>query len=130
VAQLQRITPRLPVADLQRTIAFYTQTLEFQVGVLWPEDEPTFCILDRDRVSVGFFVPDGEHRTGTPGGGDLYIDVQDVRALHSVLKDKTEIAWGPEVYTYGRREFAVKDPDGYWVIFTERTNDPPTCAEP
>ena len=38
--------------------------------------------------------------------------------------------WGPEVYSYGCREFAVRDPEGHTVIFTEATADEPTTDEP
>jgi catechol 2,3-dioxygenase-like lactoylglutathione lyase family enzyme len=121
------------VADLERTIAFYTRTLGFRVAVLWPEGRPTFCILQRDGVGLGFFVAgvgEGEGRTPTPpGGADLYIEVENVLALHAELKDKVAVEWGPEVYFYGRREFAFQDPDGYLVIFTEPTDDAVTCAE-
>ena len=41
------------------------------------------------------------------------------------LKNKVE--WGPEVYAYGRREFAVRDPTGAMLIFSEETDDPATC---
>jgi hypothetical protein len=33
----------------------------------------------------------------------------------------------PEVYHNGCREFAIRDPDGYLIIFTEETDDPPAC---
>ena len=36
---------------------------------------------------------------------------------------------GPEVYWYGRREFSFQDPDGYAVIISEPTSDPPDCTE-
>jgi hypothetical protein len=36
---------------------------------------------------------------------------------------------GAEVYSYGRREFAIRAPDGYLLIFSEETTDPPTCSE-
>ena len=39
------------------------------------------------------------------------------------------IEWGPEVYWYGRREFAIRDPSGYLIIFSEATTDPPTCRD-
>jgi catechol 2,3-dioxygenase-like lactoylglutathione lyase family enzyme len=52
VPRLLGVTPRVPVADLERTIAFYTRTLGFRVEVLWPEGRPTFCILQRDGVAV------------------------------------------------------------------------------
>jgi catechol 2,3-dioxygenase-like lactoylglutathione lyase family enzyme len=129
VARFTRITPRLPVADLRRTIPFYTQTLGFRVAVLWPRVQPTFCILDRDQVSVSFYMPDEHRPTVATGAGELSIDVEDVRGLHAALKDKVAVEWGPEVYFYGRREFAIRDPNGYLLIFSEKTNDPPTSTE-
>lgn len=118
---------RFPVADLRRTIAFYVITLGFRPSVVWPDDASTFCILDRDAIRVGFFVPDGEHTIGTPGGCDIVLEVDNVRALHETLEPNLKVEWGPEVYSYGRREFAVRDPDGYLLIFSEETSDPPTC---
>jgi len=123
------VTPRLPVADLRRTVAFYTSVLDFQLSVLWPEDHPTFVILDRDSVSLGFFTPDAHRGEITIGTADLYLATEEVRGLHAQLRDTVPIEWGPEVYFYGRREFAVRDPDGYLLIFTEPTDDPPTCPE-
>ena len=52
-----------------------------------------------------------------------------MRDLHKSLLDRVTIEWGPEVYSYGRREFAIRDPDSYLLIFTEATEDPPTCPE-
>lgn len=123
------VIPRLPVADLGRTVAFYTRVLGFQISVLWPDDQPTFVILDRDSVSLGFFTPDALRGAVTVGTADLYIATEDVMGQHSAIKDLVPIEWGPEVYFYGRREFAVRDPDGYLLIFTEPTDDPPTCPE-
>src|SRR4051812_38721758 len=82
VARFRRITPRVAVADLRRTMNFYTDVLGFRVGVLWPEGEPAFCILDRDEVSVGFFTPDEHRPNTTPGQAELYFDVEDVLGLH------------------------------------------------
>jgi catechol 2,3-dioxygenase-like lactoylglutathione lyase family enzyme len=123
------VIPRLPVADLGRTVAFYTRLLGFRVSVSWPDEAPTFCILDRDDVSLGFFTPDALRGTVTIGTADLYLAVDDVRGLHETVLHSVTIEWGPEVYFYGRREFAVRDPDGYLLIFTEATDDPPTCPE-
>lgn len=123
------ITPRLPVRDFQRSLAFYRDTLGFSVNLLWPEEDPTFAILDRDGVSVGVFVPTVEYPVQI-GYAELYIESTDAQGLHAALRDHLQIEWGPEVYSYGRREFAVRDPDGYLIIFTEETSDPPTTSEP
>ncbi len=127
--RFQQITPRVPVTDLARTIQFYQQFLGFAVDVAWPEEKPTFCILVRDDVSLGFFEPDKHRPAKSTGNCDLYMEVEDVQGLHAALKDRVLIDWGPEVYFYGRREFAVLDPDGYMLIFTEPTDDPPTCLD-
>ena len=125
--RLTGVTPRLPVADLARTVAFYTRVLGFQLSVLWPDNEPTFAILDRDAVSLGFFTPDAHRGPVAIGTADLYLGTEDVLALHAAIKDVVKVEWGPEVYFYGRREFAVRDPDGYLLIFTEPTDEPTDC---
>lgn len=118
-------TPRFPVHDLPKTVDFYVDLLGFKAG-FWPCETPTFALLERDRVNLQFYVP--EPSAPEPAGhGMLYLQVSDVRELHGRLESRLEIEWGPEVYSYGRREFAVRDPSGYLVIFTEETDDPPTC---
>jgi DNA-binding transcriptional MerR regulator/catechol 2,3-dioxygenase-like lactoylglutathione lyase family enzyme len=123
-----QVVPRLPVVDLGRTLDFYQDHFAFEVDVLWPRDHPTFAILRREGSGLGFFEPD-EHR-GPGGYAELYIEVGDAAGLHESVKDQVPIEWGPEVYSYGRWEFALRDPDGYLVIFTERTEHPPTTHEP
>jgi catechol 2,3-dioxygenase-like lactoylglutathione lyase family enzyme len=122
------ITPRLPVADLRRTIDFYTQAIGFSVGVLWPDDAPTFCTVERDSVCIGFHCAESAVPIPAGRGCELYIEVEDVRTLHASVRESVHIEWGPEVYHYGRREFAFRDPDGYLLIFTEPTDDPATCT--
>jgi catechol 2,3-dioxygenase-like lactoylglutathione lyase family enzyme len=127
VTRFLKVVPRLPVADLSRTTRFYTEVLGFRVGLLWPADAPAFTILERDGLAVQFYSPDGP--VAEPAGhGTLNFEVSDVRAIHEALRERVRVEWGPEVYSYGRREFAVKDPDGYLLIFTELTSDPPTCV--
>lgn len=126
-ARLLKASPRLPVRDLARTIEFYTSVLDFKIdGSPWPVDEPTFVILGRDGTVLQFFVPEqSDHR----GFGAISIDTDDARSVHAALADKITIDWGPEVYWYGRSEFSFRDPDGYAIIISERTDDPPDCTE-
>jgi len=125
----QAVIPRLPVTDLGRTAAFYSQVLGFQISILYPENAPTFCVLDRDSISLGFFTADQTRPDLVIGTVELYLAVNDVQALFVEIRDQVFIEWGPEVYFYGRREFAIRDPDGYLLIFTEPTDDLPTCLE-
>lgn len=125
----RHVTPRLPVGDLRRSLEFYGGLLGFKTEVLWPEGEPVFAIVRRGGVRVGLFT--GE-RAGPERRGhvELYIEVDDATAVHERIAPTWPIDWGPEVYSYGRREFAVLDPDGAMIIFTEPTTEPPTTAEP
>ena len=51
----------------------------------------------------------------------------EMEAFTTALKEKgIAVEWGPEVYGYGRREFAIKDCNGYLLTFSAPTSDPPT----
>jgi catechol 2,3-dioxygenase-like lactoylglutathione lyase family enzyme len=127
--RLKLITPSLKTNDLRRTIEFYTATLGFTVQVLWPEDDPSLAILTRDDVRISFFM-DAEDAEPVPRlTGQFWMDVEDVLALHAQLAGKVEVLWGPEVYHYKRREFAIRDPNGYTLTFSEPTDEPPTTLE-
>jgi catechol 2,3-dioxygenase-like lactoylglutathione lyase family enzyme len=127
VSRFLKVMPRLPVADLQLVIAFYKNVLGFRAGSLWPEDEPCFVLLDRDDVCVQFYVAD-RSKGEAVGYGTLSYEVDDAMATYAALEGLAPIEWGPEVYWYGRREFAIRDPSGYLIIFSEPTTDPPTCV--
>ena len=122
--KMLRVEPRLPVSDLEETIAFYTEILGFSVDSRWPAGEPTFAILGRGDVRIQFYFSDVPDEVGH---ATLSFDVTDAKAAARAIQDQVEIEWGPEVYWYGRRELGVRDPDGYLVILSEQTEDPATC---
>lgn len=112
---MQSLTPMLQSGDMDRTIRWYGDMLGFRcvrrMGDGW-------CHLAQDGVSLMFMrnahvgVP---HATATQ-----YIYVDDVNALWETLKGRVEAEWGPEDMSYGMREFAIKDPDGYLLSFGQR----------
>jgi catechol 2,3-dioxygenase-like lactoylglutathione lyase family enzyme len=84
--------PRIPVADVRRTIEFYTQKLGFSEAPRWPADAPEyFTVLYRDQVRVSFT------QSGQPAPCELHFEVDDVLGLYEALKDKSIDLWGPEV---------------------------------
>lgn len=124
-----QIIPRLPVKDLERTIAFYGKHFGFTTEVIWPDQRPTFAILCRDKTCLGFFETN-DQESHSIGYAELYIQVTDLSTLHDSLKKQLSIEWGPEIYSYGRQEFALRDPDSYLIIFTEPSREQPTSNEP
>lgn len=127
--RFRSVSPRLTTSDLEATIAFYRDRLGFVAGECWPADAPTFVLLQRDGVTLQFAR--AEHPLPDPAAAEIaiHLDVSDADALHEELAGMLPVEWGPEVYWYGRREFAVRDPNGYLVIFSEPTDDPPTCLD-
>lgn len=122
---IKAIEARLPVADVRASATFYSGLLGLEVGTLWPEDRPEFAILSRDGLRLQL----GLSKRSDIGSCTLCFDVSDSISLHSQVKDKVKIDWGPEVYFYRRREFAFRDPDGHTIIVSEVTSDPVTCSE-
>jgi catechol 2,3-dioxygenase-like lactoylglutathione lyase family enzyme len=123
-----KIAPRLQVSDLAKACEFYTGALGFTLGSRWPDESPWFALLDRDDVIVQLVAAEAG-QTGPAGSGTISIDVDRAERLAAELKQKAAIEWGPEVYWYGRREFAIRDPSGNLLIFSEATDEPPTCED-
>jgi catechol 2,3-dioxygenase-like lactoylglutathione lyase family enzyme len=92
MVRLLKVSPRLPVRDLARTIEFYTSVLGFETSGSWPADEPTFVILERDDTILHFYVPGQDDSCGF---GTISIDTDDARSVHSALAEKVVIEWGP-----------------------------------
>jgi hypothetical protein len=125
VTTINAIEARLPVADVRASAMFYSDLLGLDIGTLWPEESPEFAILSRDGLRLQLALSEASKI----GSCTLCFDVSDALSLHSKIKEKVKIEWGPEVYFYHRREFAFQDPSGHTVIVSEVTNDPVTSAE-
>jgi uncharacterized glyoxalase superfamily protein PhnB len=113
----------LKTSNIDATISFYVETLGFTCAVRMPTDNPTLCILESGSVSLMFGT---QADWDSPGSaptmtGQIYFEVADVTALYEKVRNQVEVLWGPEVYSYGRRECSVKDCNGYRLVFTEET---------
>lgn len=127
--RLNSLEPRLHTADFARSVAFYRDVLGFTIETTFPEKDPVFAILIRDGVALQVGGINATKPPEAPPTCTLYFDVDDALGLHAFLKDRVKVEWGPEVYFYHRREFAIRDPDGHLVILSEETDDPVTCVE-
>jgi hypothetical protein len=115
----EKVSAILKTEDVSDTIEWYTG-VGFRLRGVFPETgEPTWCELARDGVVLQFLG--GE--TPWPGPpavtGTLYFYPESVDALYEEIKDHTPPAWGPEVRDRGARELGLRDPNGYFLTFTE-----------
>jgi hypothetical protein len=116
----RRLVPALLVRDMSQTLTFY-RTLGFELTACYPHaSASTWAEVTRNGVALQFH---SEPPHGTPPqpicSGTFYIFPESVLRLADELRGKVSFAWGPEVMDYGMREFAVQDPNGYFIAFTE-----------
>ena len=124
----KKLTPNLLVSNVERSLAFYVDTLGFERGITVPDASP-FVFASVTSEPVEIFLNDAATAVkeypafaGRPIGatGTLYIEVEGVDALHDRLKSQVKIVIPIATQFYGMREFAIADPDGYVITFAER----------
>jgi uncharacterized glyoxalase superfamily protein PhnB len=55
---------------------------------------------------------------------DLYVHTDGVDELYQRLKDRVQIQKGPYDTFFGKREFIVRDINGFWVTFAQNHATP------
>jgi catechol 2,3-dioxygenase-like lactoylglutathione lyase family enzyme len=124
MARMRAVTPFLRVPDIDKAVAFFTETL----GFTCPGSEHGYAYVWRDGAAFRMihdepFPPRGEGRYLS------YVDVEDVDALWAELKPKLDLlppedVCGPPFdQDYGQREFWVKGPDGEIIAFGQGIPD-------
>lgn len=125
---LSVLVPVLMVLDVEKSLRFYEETLEFKrVGTV-PDRPPfAFAEVERDGVKVMMqerkaFVEDLPALKDRPIGASLtlYVQMNGVRDLHEKVKGKVKIVKPLKDTFYGTREFYIQDPNGYIIGFSER----------
>lgn len=115
-----RLVPALLVGDMAETLDFYRK-LGFRLTGCHPErPDPVWAEVQRDSVTLQFHTDPPSGTPPTPVcSGTFYLFPDSVTDLAEELRGKVAFAWGPEVMDYGMREFAVQDPNGYYLAFSE-----------
>jgi catechol 2,3-dioxygenase-like lactoylglutathione lyase family enzyme len=134
-----KLTPNLLVADVERSLGFYTEVLGFERGFTVPEQSP-FVFGSVVSGPIEIFFNERETATkeypgfaGKPIGisGTLFIELQgrgQIERLYDRLKSAVPIVMDLVTQWYGVREFAIADPDGYVITFAERVAADPASA--
>lgn len=132
---LTDVVPNLIVSDIDTSTAFYRDVLGFEVVTTVPDQAPhVFVWLKRDGVGVflnaaagvGDDLPELSRRA-IGGTATLFVTVEaasaseGVDALLQAVGQKAKVVMPIKDQFYGMREFAIEDPDGYVIIFAQRT---------
>ena len=123
------LTPNCMVEDVAATVDWYERVLgattvdrmpEAGDDLLWAQVRiGDVSIMFQERASLEAELPSFE---GAEIGASLtlYVDAEDVRELHGELADEAEVVLELRETDYGRREFAIADPNGYVLWFGEK----------
>jgi catechol 2,3-dioxygenase-like lactoylglutathione lyase family enzyme len=116
-----RVLPALLVSDMRRSMDFYIDVLGFtQTGYYPIESNPIRTEVRRDGVAIILYSEAFRGDDGAPAfSGALYLFPESVPRLADELRGRVPFAWGPHETDFGVREFAIRDPDGYMLVFAE-----------
>jgi uncharacterized glyoxalase superfamily protein PhnB len=129
---LNGLTPYIEVFDMVTSVAFYRDTLGFDVMFASPEVETLegrfshFVRLRRGKAEIMLNTaydsnerpPNrSEPRWASCQHIQFYIDCDDVDGLHAEFSGRGCEAETPTKTGYGYIAFSVSDPDGYRLIF-------------
>ncbi|MCD4752984.1 MAG: hypothetical protein K8R40_07930 [Anaerolineaceae bacterium] len=138
---MKKITPNIMVADVNATVDYNKNNLEFQIvmgvneqkevklGDSATETTLTWAMIKKDAVEIMLqrddsFIEDIPEFKDMKIGGTftLYISMQDVKSFHNKIKDEVEIIKDIHKTFYGSDEFVIKDLNGYIIYFAEAQN--------
>ncbi len=114
MARLTRVAPELPVANLQKALAYFEQNLGFRVAMQMPDGD--YAIVERDGVAIHLFQDgSGKH---SPAG--IHIFTPDLEALFAEFQQSgAHLSQGIVRKPWGNRDFRVRDEFGNEIKFTE-----------
>ena len=118
--KIKNMSPQLLVADVDRSIQFYTRKLGFDVDFRY-EDFYAGIIKDGYSIHLKASKPSIEERESRRNNEDLDIifSVDGIEGLYEELSNRSvEFSQSLRDMPYGK-EFYVADPDGYIIAFLQ-----------
>ena len=125
---LKRLMPNLMVEDVNKTVEFYQDILGCFELVMTDPKEARYewammrCeeveIMFQSRESLIEKVP--ELKDAKIGGTSIiYIEVENVEAHYDWVKDNVEVIKELHDTPWGRKEFFIRDCNGYILVFAQ-----------
>jgi len=124
MAVLTGVSPVLLVADLQRSVDYFTDQLGFECHVFG--EPPNFATAARDAAVILIALSDQPERLVphwqiVDKMWDAYIRVDDADAIYAEVQARgASIDYTIYDAPHGFREFGVQDPDGHDIAFGQQ----------
>jgi uncharacterized glyoxalase superfamily protein PhnB len=120
---VKKLTPNLYTDDVESSVKFWTERLDFEKTVEVPEEGGlAFAALQKGNIELmyGSYASLerergllGSYQRGT---GFLFIEVDDLDAVLAAMKGAAIVLPVHKTF-YGAMEFTVKDPTGHLITF-------------
>jgi catechol 2,3-dioxygenase-like lactoylglutathione lyase family enzyme len=106
--------PLLPVANVRRSIEFYTDVLDFKMGFNAGE----YGGVRRDAIEIHFRRTDDANLAKN---SSCRIEVTEIHQLYSLCRERGVVDPAGDIaaQTWGSTEFVILDPDGNRITFVE-----------
>ncbi len=126
--ELQKLVTNLMVEDVNKTVTFYEDVLDYILVMNVPEDGAwDWALLKRDGIEIMFQSKKSMQKEFPPLRGkeigstiSLYVSVDDVKEYYKLLKDKVKIVKELHPTEYGTEEFSFNDCNGYILVYAQR----------
>lgn len=134
-----KLTPNFEVADIKKTVAFYSENFAFNLMMAVPETqdgveqtlsenkEYVYAMMQKDNVELMFqrsdtFKHDVIFSKGFPIGASVsfYMEIEGIKEFYENIKSKGLQATELRTTWYGMQEFYLKDINGYILGFAEK----------
>jgi len=124
---MKKLTPNLMVTDVNKTVDFYKDVLDFEVVMTAPASGVfKWALMKNGTVEFMFQSQESmvdelsvlKHQK-IGGTFTLYIDVQDIKALYEKINKKVTVVQDFHATPYGTQEFAIQDVNGYILAFAQ-----------
>ena len=138
---MKKLTPNIMVKDVNKSIDYYNENLEFEFVMGVDESNNvkkgeysgsvlTWAMIKKDSIEIMLQREDSlieeipEFKDMKIGGTfTLFISTRDVKNLYKKIKDKVEILKEMHKTFYGADEFVMKDLNGYIIYFSEAQDE-------
>jgi uncharacterized glyoxalase superfamily protein PhnB len=126
-AQVKKVTAILFAQELEPSIMFWTEQLDFQKTIEVPDgDKIGFALLEKNGVELMYqsFSSVEKDNAATAavarkGPTFLYVEVEDLDATLAATRG-AEVVMPVRSTFYHAKEFGIKDPAGHYIIFAQQ----------
>jgi uncharacterized glyoxalase superfamily protein PhnB len=132
----KKLTANMMVEDVSQTVGFYRDILGFELVIGVPRNSQEIVTTVQEGQTLDFAIVKGGNvemmfqarqsltdeipeLSGLRIGGSLtlYVEVDDVQGLCTRLRDKVVAIKDIQTKFYGKREFSIRDCNGYILTF-------------